>query len=710
MRVFVVFLMLLVGMAVGSAQPPVPTANVTWAPVPNTNNPCSPWLEWRLTFNNVPPGCIVRVKYRRAGLGFPYDEVAQYVSTGGAFPSTVIPFMPFMPPFEPESYEVVVEYRCPTAEGEGTWQTLFSRTFTEYPMFHPQSISASVTGNACEGTANATITVSSPQAGKPPYTYVWSDGGTGASRPNLPNGNYTVTVTDSRGCQHVVNVNVNVPPKVSISVLQLSNVTQGCPNKGGYNGSISIAVSGGTPPYSISWDHPYCGGTSCNNLPPGTYTATITDANGCQTTQSFTVLYPNELRYTVVAKTLCDGRCVYTATAEGGTPPYRFAWSQNQTVTSNTSNTSTAIGPCGQGWIGVSDAAGCRTGRGDLPASSGSNGGPSIDINMWTNCEGNCRVNVRVTGAVQPVTVTWDDGSVGGVRGTTLEDCDGPFSVTVVDAAGCSTTLNGNGSSYNPVGDSWIALDKYLNCNGDCVYIVNSRVSGNRTITWTANGITQSANGNRLTGIPCDADVAVSIEDDDGCVLTASKAGTVPAQDGGIGDPPRVGVRQTLISTNPCRYSVEVYRFDGTSGEAGWSFAWSTGATTQSADVAGGSTVTVTITDENGCEFEETITVFECPPEKKRIGSGQTSPQRVSTRTDGGLVYLDFAEGQNAGLEVSVIDMQGAEVYDLRLQHGSAQPGQHVIDLQSVPTGVYLIKVSDHSGLIIHSEKILIVR
>lgn len=615
-----------------------------------------------------------------------------------------------MPAFDPESYEVIVEYRCPTAEGEGTWQTLFSKTFTEYPIFSAPSVSITQTPNPCEGNSNVTVSVGGVQAGKPPYTYSWSDGSTGSVRTGLPNGNYTVTVTDSRGCPHTFNVNVNVSSKPTISIVELRNVTEGCPSRGGHNGKITIGVSGGKAPYSFSWDNALLSGTGGDNLPPGTYTVTVTDADGCQRTETFTLTYPNELRYTVTAKTLCDGRCVYTATATGGTPPYRFAWSSNQTVTSNTENTSTAIGPCGSGWIGLSDASGCRLGRGDLPASSGIDPGPDIDIYMYTNCEGNCAVNARVTGGVRPYTITWDDGSTGASRGSTLVDCDGAFSVMVVDAAGCTTTLNGDGSDYTPLNDSWIALFKFLNCEGECVFVVNSRTTGSSTTTWTANGVTQSATGNRLTGVPCDADVTVTIEDDDGCVMTRSMTGTTPPQDAGLGTPPRIGVRQTLVSTDPCEYSVEVYRFDGTSGEAGWTFAWSTGATTQTANVTGGSTVTVTITDENGCEFEETITVFECPPEKRSIGNGQASQQRVSILTEGGLVYLEFADVQNTGLEIRVVDIQGVVIHHRTLQQGDAPIGQHVVDLQTVPSGVYLVQISDNSGLILRSEKVLIVR
>ena len=49
------------------------------------------------------------------------------------------------------------------------------------------------------------------------------------------------------------------------------------------NGTITLDISGGTPPYSVAWSNG-ASGASIGGLVPGDYTYVITDANGCQYT------------------------------------------------------------------------------------------------------------------------------------------------------------------------------------------------------------------------------------------------------------------------------------------------------------------------------------------------------------------------------------------------------------------------------------------
>lgn len=706
---FVVLLLssLLFGAIPSWAQPPV--GGISWGPP--AGSPCSGFQEWRLSYQNVPSGCEIRVSWY-TGLtleGVPFTTV----STGMTPVNMIATGGPVIGAW-PASYRVVIEYRCPIPEGGWTaWQQLYTNNSVDgYP---PLSMSAvdvnSWQPNPCIDEATVSASVSGVNGGKPPYSYTWSFGGTSNPRTGVPSGTHWVKVKDSRGCEVTRSFTVNVTPPPVINVVDLDDVTQGCWPIGGFDGSIEIEVSGGTPPYTYAWSHGYCAGTGCDELEPGSYTVTVTDAHGCTTTRTFEVTYPDELRYTLETRTLCNGQCLYIATGHGGTPPYRYGWfSESLTTVENTSTTSMAIGPCNVvGSFGMSDAGGCRTSRGPIPSSTGTWGTPTVSVYLYTNCEGNCTVMARALYGVPPYTYIWDDGSTLGRRGATLTDCDGPFSVTVIDAAGCSTTVSGNGSDYTPVYDVSLALNKYLNCDGECVYVAGARTSGNRTVSWSVNGVDVAGTSIIMTGLPCDADVTVTITDDDGCVLTR----TIDADEAPSGIPvpaPRLGLRQEYTSTDPCLVKLTVYRYDGTSGEAGWTYAWSTGATTQTVTVPGGSTVTVTVTDEYGCEITETVTAYTCGSEKGALSADVASGPSVLAVVDGSSLAVTINGAPAYPLTVDVVDIRGVRLARRTVDVTALTSRSVVFDVSTVVTGTYAVTVSGPDGRIVATRLVPILR
>ncbi|MBL7700960.1 MAG: gliding motility-associated C-terminal domain-containing protein [Ferruginibacter sp.] len=131
-------------------------------------------------------------------------------------------------------------------------------------------------------SGTATITES---GGTPPYAYLWSPyGGSGSTATGLIPGNYTVTVTDSKGCFENIPVSITnaTPPAISI----INKKDAGC--FGLSNGAATAQVTGGTPPFSYSWNTvPAQTTATVNNLPAGIYTITVMDDNTC--TSSATV-------------------------------------------------------------------------------------------------------------------------------------------------------------------------------------------------------------------------------------------------------------------------------------------------------------------------------------------------------------------------------------------------------------------------------------
>ncbi|WP_232817805.1 Ig-like domain-containing protein, partial [Winogradskyella tangerina] len=180
-----------------------------------------------------------------------------------------------------------------TGLAEGTYSISVKSGFTECPLENALSItlsnlelSGSVTDVLCRTEATGAIDIN-VGGGEPPYTFSWNNGDTTEDLSNVIAGNYTVTVTDANGCTISQNFTINQPSQQLSSTRAIEDVL--C--NGDNTGSIDLTVSGGTAPYSYLWSN---GETTEDilNLTAGTYTVTITDANGCTTTNSGTVTEP----------------------------------------------------------------------------------------------------------------------------------------------------------------------------------------------------------------------------------------------------------------------------------------------------------------------------------------------------------------------------------------------------------------------------------
>ncbi|MBL0051106.1 MAG: SprB repeat-containing protein [Bacteroidetes bacterium] len=159
-----------------------------------------------------------------------------------------------------------------------------------YTVTQPTPLVATCSGTnvTCKGASTGSAAVVA-SGGTAPYTYLWSNGKTTASNNGLSAGTYTATVTDSKGCTAKCSYTVTEPSYV---VATCSGTNVNC--YGGNNGSASVTASGGTPSYTYMWSNGKT--TSSNsNLSAGTYTATVTDANGCTATCSYTVTQPTLL-------------------------------------------------------------------------------------------------------------------------------------------------------------------------------------------------------------------------------------------------------------------------------------------------------------------------------------------------------------------------------------------------------------------------------
>src|SRR5205807_1236741 len=153
-------------------------------------------------------------------------------------------------------------------------------------------------------------------------------------------GTYTVTVTDANGCSITSTTIITEPPVLTAAATTVSNIL--CFS--GNNGTATVNPGGGVGPYGYQWS-PAGGNTqTTNNITAGTYTVTVTDANGCSITSTTIITEPPVL--TAAATTVSNISCFSgnngTATVNpgGGVGPYGYQWSPAGGNTQTTNNIS----------------------------------------------------------------------------------------------------------------------------------------------------------------------------------------------------------------------------------------------------------------------------------------------------------------------------------------------------------------------------------
>lgn len=281
--------------------------------------------------------------------------------------------------------------------------------------------------NCGQSNGSASVAVS---GGTPNYSYSWSpSGGSAATASNLSAGSYTVTVTDANGCTAnavVVVANANGPV---ISVSNQTNIT--C--AGANNGSATIAISQGTAPYNTVWSPSGGSGLTASNLGAGVYTATVTDAGGCISTQTVTITEPQALQLTTSSLPANCGAADGSATVnvQGGTPNYSYSWSPSGGNASTASNLS-----AGSYTVTVTDNNNCTA---SATVNVSNTNGPVVTLDSQTDvtcANGNDgSATISVSQGTPPYATVWSPSGGTGLIGTNLSA--GNYTATVTDASGC---------------------------------------------------------------------------------------------------------------------------------------------------------------------------------------------------------------------------------------------------------------------------------
>ena len=328
-----------------------------------------------------------------------------------------------------------------TVTDDNNCTAVLSVTLTESPEI---IISYSKTPISCYGANDATLTVTL-SGGVAPLQFTWNNLSTSLNQINLSAGDYVITVTDALGCERIETINIPEAPIFTVNPI-VNNVS--C--FGANDGSINLNLTGGIAPVSLQWSDGSTAGLIRNNLPPGIYSATISDGTPCFITRTFTIIEPQALVITSSLTQPLD--CLNAASGNinlivsGGTPPFTYLWSNGST----TEDLSGLV--AGNYGVTVTDVNGCEV-SGQFALIRPNPLAVTVETETDADCETRDVIQYYIaeaSGGVPPYTYQWSSGTISGTQNEIMQtSVNGMVILTVTDAIGCSIDFNVN--VENPV-------------------------------------------------------------------------------------------------------------------------------------------------------------------------------------------------------------------------------------------------------------------
>lgn len=464
----------------------------------------------------------------------------------------------------------------------------------------------------CNGDSTGVARVTAT-GGTPGYTYAWPNGSVADSAINLPAGSYTVTVTDTNGCTKNATVNITEPPALTFT-LDSVNVT--CFGFG--NGMAWVVATGGAAgaggvpsDYNYAWSGgtPNTVGDSVFSLVPGTYTVTVSDANGCSETASFTISEPSTAL--TIALDSSDVNCfggsdgVAWVVASGGTPAYSYSWTGGNL--SGVQNNDTVFNlVAGRYFVVVTDTNGCTAIDSiDVNEPAAPLSIVKDSLNVACNGDSTGMAWITVSGGTPGYSYAWSGGTLGASDDTIVNLSAGVYRVTVTDTNGCTITAVFNIAETDPLVATIVPTN--VLCFGDSTGVATISMTGGTppySYSWTPATF-NGPNTDTYSGLPAGT-YLVDITDSLGCTTSDSVTITEPATP-----------LTTAMDTSA------VLCFGGNTGRAwvtasggtpGYTYSWSGGLPIGAGDTIINLAVgcyTVTVTDNNGCTVVDSICVTQ---------------------------------------------------------------------------------------------------
>lgn len=534
-------------------------------------------------------------------------------------------------------------------------------------IFEPTALIASVETDSvsCNGGTDgkAWLTVT---GGVTPYSYTWSAGTqttvVGDTVSSLAAGSYSATVTDANQCTVVLSgIDIGEP-----TAIVLSEVNDSVSCNGGADGSIDLTVTGGVLPYSYAWSN-QASTEDITGLTAGTYTPTVTDANGCTVTMAaITIDEPTALTLVMdAASSTCNGANDggAWATPSGGTAPYTYAWN-----TTPVQNTDTAFGlNSGTYTVTVTDANGCTI-TDDIivtlpPAITFTTGADSV------SCNGGADGRAWATGAggAGGFSYLWNTTPAQNLD-TAVNLTAGQYEVTITDQNGCTQITTVDVEEPTAFTSSYTSTD--VSCAGASDGTVDVTVSGSNapySFSWASDA---SAPGFNTTEDLAGAGPAIYT-----VVFVDSKSCEDSITNIVITEPDSIQLSAVVDSVQCNGGNTGAIDLTVTGGTPTYLYAWSNTFNGEDPGGLAQGTYTVTVTDDNGCVDSLTANVDEA--------SGM-----VLTFDTTGVSCFGGADGAiditvNGGTQPYLFDWSNSETTE---------------DVTGLTEGTYTVSVTDDAG------------
>jgi len=529
------------------------------------------------------------------------------------------------------------------------------------------NITYEITDENCgnhEGIINISVA-----GGVQPYTFLWSNGATTEDVDELEQGDCSVTITDQNGCIkeqsfQIINYVGNCIPDCDLEITNFILTNETC---GDANGAIDLTVFTSFPPYSVSWSNG-AATDDINSLQEGIYSITITDAEGCELNQDYTIENQSG-NFTIsdfqtIDETCGNGTGSIDITVYGGAAPYSFSWSNGE-VTEDISNLN-----FGNYSVSVTDANQCtitktitiNNNTGDLEQIWG-----NVVHEICGNSEGS--IDIMLTGGTTPYAFLWSDG-------TSTEDLiglsEGTYFCTITDNAGCSLTTEAfiveNISGTLSIDDIDVDNEICSNGSGEIELIISGRTEP-YSFSWS-NGATSQD----IFNLSADTYSAV-INDNNGCsvntgdLLLINEVGTME-------------LSEIIVTDEVCDNNSGEINITLSGGTAPYSFIWNNGNTAEDLTGLNEGNYSCHITDNSGCELDLNTTVNN--------SSGTLTLEDIN--------ITDENCGQsNAAIDITISGGNAPVLYNWN-------SGATTQDLSNIPVGNYTCTIIDNEGCIVIAE------
>jgi hypothetical protein len=543
-----------------------------------------------------------------------------------------------------------------------------------YELSAPEPVmvsTASISNMSCTGIPDGAIQVN-VSGGTPPYQYAWPNGSTSPLSTNLSAGTYELSVTDFNNCVQTFSADILEPSPVSLSLVSTNNPE--C--VGEKDGSIVVAASGGTAPYSYSWNVP--GQDSLlENLAVGDYTAYATDANNCPPDSLVIALNAiSVLDLDIeVEPPLCVGPSSGVITLHPqGTPPFMYTWCRGDTgnVLNNVE--------IGEYCVRIEDGQGCLYDTAVIVEAPQVFG---VDFNIvqptcFGDEDGIIDVNIFNPGGVPtympPISYNWNDMSTGGLR---IGIGDGNYQVTISDTQGCEYVSDSIAiAAPDPLG---LAIEGIgiIPCHGDTTGFIEISMRGG-VQPYSYNWIEQDITTEDLFNIGA-GDYRLLVLDANNCPIDTTFL---------LESPEPLTAEIAVQSEDICEGGmVEEICAELSGGVEPYSLLWSNDSTSNCLLFPSPADYTVEVTDANGC-------VETSVPKKVKAF---TAPFQLDTFYVSDVSCHNFNDGcafavVSGGSSIYNFHLEGSPIVDTSSNVQAfcgLSPGNYQITVTDITTGCF---------------------